>query len=390
MGHKTAVFVRANPHDVNQAIPRALEAARGQFDRLVVLCWNHKGLAANDAQVLDGVEIRRFGFVMNGPGVRAVIGIVLYQLWALRQILVLRPDVVQGFDVYSMAPSALGRLLTGCRCVYDMRDPFALSYDFSPLVRRAAYCADWILMGLSTAFIVPDESRIPYLGRWGDLRPIAVIKNTCHDRLKQVESMSLEDVPPKDGRVRIVYLGYLAYSRGANDLLTLSRDPQVATEVWLAGSCSPPELEAQFKASPNARWWGKCSWMKSLVLTRSSDLTSILYDPKVAVNRIAAPNKMYESLMLGTPILVAEGMLQAELVRREGLGYVVPYGDVQALKKVVADLSDPDKAKRMRQRCREYFLKHSSLAGELDKYRAFYRRLSGPHRHRSKASLKSA
>lgn len=400
----TLVIIRANPHDINPAIPRALEASRGSFDRTCVLCWNHMGLPLTDSDTVEGVPILRFNLRLSGFGLRAVVGVLWYQLWVLGHLLRLRPRVVQALDLYSMVPAAVARLLLGCRLIYDMRDPFALSFDFSAVARKTAYAIDWLLMGLSTAFVVPERSRVPYLGRWGrSRRAVAVVLNTCHDALARARAVEIEPVAPhpkrqaaaevaenaeRTGRgkkrtkkaaagsglpVRIAFLGYVAESRGLRSLLDLCRQADSPAELWVAGTCSPPSLQDELQACPNVRWWGRCPWLKCLALIREADVVAILYDPKVAVNRMAAPNKLYESLMLGRPVLVAKGMELGDWVQREGLGYVVAYNDVAALKTVVQSMADRHERSRMQQRCRSYFLRHLTLDRELEKYRAFYR-----------------
>ena len=216
------VIIRANPHDVNPAVPRALAAGKGVFSRMTVLCWNHKPPALPAEDELDGAPIHRFHYEIAGFSLGAVLGVLRYQLWVLGWLLKIRPRYVQALDIYSVFPAAVARLVLGCHMVYDMRDPFALSFDFSPVIRRVTYALDWVLMGLSSSFVVPDESRVPYLGRWGrSHRPVAVVLNTCHDELSRAEAVALPDLAVGGEKVRIAFLGYLAYSRGARSLIEL-------------------------------------------------------------------------------------------------------------------------------------------------------------------------
>ena len=371
-------LVRATPYDINPAVPRTLAAARDVFDRASVLCWNHKGLSRPRSEVLDGVLIRRLNFRLGGSRVRALIGMPLYLTWVLVHLLHRRPRVVQAFDFYSMIPAIVARWLTGCQVIYDMRDPLADSFTLFvrfPMLRRLVHGMDWMAMGFATAFVVPDESRVGYLGRWGRLKPVGVIRNTCHDELAAVEgSEEFRSLPPSGGAVRVALLGYVVATRGANELLEAVEGAETGAELWVAGACSPPRLADRFEAAPNATWWGKCPWRKSLALTRAADLVAILYDPVIPVNRIAAPNKLYESLMLGTPVLVSRGMELGEWVEREGLGFVVDYGNVQVIRDVFRRLEDPAERRRIGRRCREYFLRHCTLSAELDTYRRYYRR----------------
>ncbi|MCK4277140.1 MAG: glycosyltransferase, partial [Phycisphaerae bacterium] len=105
------------------------------------------------------------------------------------------------------------------------------------------------------------------------------------------------------------------------------------------------------------------------------DIVAVPHDNNAPANQAAKPDVLYESLMLGTPVLVGEGAEEAELVRREELGYVVNHNHPQELKDVLKSLGDTRKHDQMRRRCRRYFLQNLTLADELEKYGRFYRRL---------------
>jgi len=66
-----------------------------------------------------------------------------------------------------------------------------------------------------------------------------------------------------------------------------------------------------------------------------ADVVALLYDPEVLANRYAAPNKFYEAMMLGRPVVTSDGIPVAEWVRKHDCGYVVRYGDVEGLARIL-------------------------------------------------------
>lgn len=59
-----------------------------------------------------------------------------------------------------------------------------------------------------------------------------------------------------------------------------------------------------------------------------------IYDPDVPNHKYAAPNKFYESLMLGKPVIMAKNTGFDEILETEKIGYLMDYsseGLVQAL-----------------------------------------------------------
>ena len=55
------------------------------------------------------------------------------------------------------------------------------------------------------------------------------------------------------------------------------------------------------------------------------DLMVALYDPIIPNHRYCAPNKLYEALMLGKPLLMCENTGWDRLFQEENIGYLIPY-----------------------------------------------------------------
>jgi len=64
-----------------------------------------------------------------------------------------------------------------------------------------------------------------------------------------------------------------------------------------------------------------------------------LYDPAIPNHRYASPNKVFEALMLGKPLIVAAGTHMDRLVSAAGCGLIVPYGDIPALENALLSLA---------------------------------------------------
>jgi glycosyltransferase involved in cell wall biosynthesis len=83
---------------------------------------------------------------------------------------------------------------------------------------------------------------------------------------------------------------------------------------------------------------GRIPYNEVIERTMKADLLFAFYDPAVPNNRYASPNKLFEAMMCGKPILVSEGTAMADIVRQEKCGIVVPYKDLQAIKKAIISL----------------------------------------------------
>lgn len=94
---------------------------------------------------------------------------------------------------------------------------------------------------------------------------------------------------------------------------------------------------------------------------RSISLSSVL-EPTVRNHRLCAPNKFYESLALGKPIIVCKGTGIDRIVEKYDIGVVIDY-DVKQFYDAVRKLkNDPDYCKDMGKRARKLYEEKYSWA----------------------------
>jgi glycosyltransferase involved in cell wall biosynthesis len=84
---------------------------------------------------------------------------------------------------------------------------------------------------------------------------------------------------------------------------------------------------------------------------------SIVYDPSVEIFRYSAPNKFFDAIMLGKPVVCAEGMHLADEVEDAGCGLSVRYGDPSDLARAMDVLKHQGTRRRMGEAARRHFVK---------------------------------
>jgi len=66
--------------------------------------------------------------------------------------------------------------------------------------------------------------------------------------------------------------------------------------------------------------------------TQKADVIFSFYDPKIPNNRYASPNKLFEAMMCGKPILVNSDTSMAKIVSLNKCGLIIEYGNEEELK----------------------------------------------------------
>ncbi len=367
------VFVRANNYDCTPAIPRALEASKGVFSPVHILCWNRDKRPQSEDTPIEGVKIKQFTHTAAQRSFKVVLLTLWYQCWLFWNLLRTKSDVIQVCSIVSGLTASIVALLTRRRLIYDMRDPLALCYRFPSVIRKIVYTVDWCVMGLSSAFVVPTSRYIPYMGRWGNSgREILEIPNTCHDLLDQLPSVREILPPKKDGIVRLAYMGYLDASRGSRWLLDFCSDSSNQVELVVAGNCRSAELAVELQSTPNVMYVGRLPYNSALSLIREMDAVTIFCAPEQPSYSIADPTKFYDAMMVGTPVLISRNLSIDQLVSENKLGCTMEYGSIDSLREAVEKLRNREEMRRLQKRCRQYYLDNLQLPKEIKRYRQFY------------------
>jgi len=80
------------------------------------------------------------------------------------------------------------------------------------------------------------------------------------------------------------------------------------------------------------------------------DVIYSAYETEDINARVLLPNKYYEAIMLGLPVIVSEGTYLSELVLRHGIGYAVDIHDTERLARILRDLDEAEMA-RIKKNC---------------------------------------
>ena len=172
--------------------------------------------------------------------------------------------------------------------------------------------------------VICSEERMEQIGR-ARPRRLVVIHNSpdARHKLRNEGDRRLEIAPSP--RARIAYVGILGNGRLLKELVEcVSQRDDCELHIGGFGQLEPLIAEASERFS-NIYWYGRLPYHLTLQLEEQCDILTAIYDPSIPNHRYAAPNKFYEALLLGKPLIVAEKTGIDTVVRRENIGVVIPY-----------------------------------------------------------------
>ena len=126
-------------------------------------------------------------------------------------------------------------------------------------------------------------------------------------------------------KVKIVYVGILQDYRLLKEVAeAISNSKNFELHIGGFG-----KYETLFKKMANDYdnifFYGRLSYEKTLSLENQCDIMLCIYDPSIENHRFAAPNKFYEGLMLGKPLVMVKNTGMSKVVKENNIGVLIDY-----------------------------------------------------------------
>jgi glycosyltransferase involved in cell wall biosynthesis len=318
--------------------PRVEKIARtiANFSQVIVVGWDRSAQKV-PVEYRDGYELHLFSYPASfGKGIANLISLLRWQLFLLVWVMVRGRSVkvYHACDFDTVLPAFVGKLFFKTPVVYDIFDFYADHIRNTPhwlvqIIRRL----DLLAVRLSDVVIIVDEIRTTQL-RGVSPKRLEIIYNTPEDR-----NLVPNQTSPA-GKLRIAYIGILQIERGFLELIdVLENHPEWTLDLAGFGGDEEKILE-KTNNIPWITWHGRVNYERALKLSAKADVLIATYDPKIPNHRLASPNKIFEAMMLGKSIIVAEGTHIDEMIKFWDCGLVVPYGDRSALEIALQKLAD--------------------------------------------------
>lgn len=186
--------------------------------------------------------------------------------------------------------------------------------------------------------------------------------------------------PYADRANHVLYAGGISATRGIREMVeAVDLLPEsLRARLILLGRFAPPELEEQVRQLPGWRKVDFRGWQSREDLLRAftqARVGLVLFHP-APNHREALPNKLFETMAAGIPVVASDFPLWRRLVESSGCGLVVDPLDASAVARAIQYLLEhPKEAEAMGRRGQEAVSTRYNWAGEAEKLLALYRSL---------------
>ncbi len=338
---KKILFVRTNAINPDPRIEKEIGFLLDLY-HIEVLAWDREN-EYDKFEKRNGYTIIRCHTGDNyGAGIRHLYKLVLWQFQELKYLLKLDFDIIHSCDFDTFLPALIVAKLRKKRIVYDVCDFYADtivhgSYVLKSIIKKI----DIFLMQFADGVILADDNRKKQI-QGSKPKKLAIICNVPHDFY---ERFRRERENSKNDRIFLLtFVGMIQKERGFDVMADVIKE--ILEVKLIVGGYGPYEKEftAMVEKSRNMEFLGKVlPYEKTIEIESKSDALFALYDPCILNHRYSSPNKLFEAMMLGKPIIVSKNTGMDEVVERYNVGIVVEYNNKQQLRCAILKLIDMKK-----------------------------------------------
>lgn len=338
MEKKCKVLMIIPNRDILQVRPIKIAKTLSQngYDVKILTC-DMKGNRAK-TEYINGCKIYNFRLKTQNRVMLYISYLILWWPYIFLFILLDDSEILHPYNFFVLIPTVLANIVKRKKVIYDLADfcSEGLSPDVPKFVRSLLFWLERFFIGFVDGVIIVDEMRKKYL-KGTNVKTLEIIMN-CPQDFSNIFNVKLKK-RKKNGEFCIYYGGWLSEKRGIKQIIR-AIDGLEDVKLIVAGF-GPDEhkLKLLFNTRKNVNFVGMIPYEESIRYTFEADVVIAFYDPQIPINRLASPNKLFEAMMCGTPIIVnSEAIPVAKIVIREKCGLVVPYNDIQGLRNAILKL----------------------------------------------------
>lgn len=328
MNSGKVVILRSNPVNPYPAVEKLAQTLTASGYQVKVIGWDRSSKEKEwhgYLHLLSGnVPIVRFGIPAQFSGGlrKNLFPMIRFQFRLAKWLLLNRRtyDVIHAFDLDTGLMGCVAAKLLGKGFVYQIQDFYAaVRFRKGSVPYSLVEKIEFFVINRADAVTICTEHRVQQI-EGSHPKLLKVIHNSTNS----IESSSAcAPVIPKSSRIKIAYVGVLLPRRLLPELLTcVKNDPRF--ELHIAGYGPLKQIVEQHSANcDRIYFYGTIPHAQTLFLEEQCDVMTALYETGIANHQFSAPNKMYEAMLLGKPILMCRNTGWDETISENDIGILI-------------------------------------------------------------------
>jgi glycosyltransferase involved in cell wall biosynthesis len=326
MERKSIVIVRSNPVNPDSRVEKEASALDKAGYDVKILAWDRDYKYSRKATSLKmdkrEIKIIRFGIPASyGEGFKNLYSFIRFQIKVLQWLIINRNEyhAIHACDFDTAFTAFVCSKIINKIMVFDIFDYLFTKPqgNFRTFKRFISYLQRIIINNSNGTIICTEKRKEQIVGTTPS--KLVVIHNSP-PKISQFKPMHLNEE-----KIKIVYVGILQDYRFLKEIAAVVTTKNEC-ELHIGGFGKYEEYFKELsKKNSNIIFYGKLSYEDTLNLEKNCDIMTAIYDPNIDNHYYAAPNKFYEALMLGKPLIMVYGTGMSEIVKEYDIGELIDF-----------------------------------------------------------------
>jgi len=334
---RAIIVTSAPPYPNNPRLIKEIKALQERGYKVSLIYWDREELPLElKSEELENCEIISFRYKTT-KDIRRLFSLPIWFSFITLQLLKRKMDILHAINLDSIFPVIIVGKLKNTPVIYEMYDVIEDTIILPKWLRKIVVFIDKFLMAVVDAVIIVDEIRIKELGGIPNNNTVVIYNSPP-------KIIGIEDSLVTKGDVfTIFYAGTLNRKRLAHldKMFRAMRDLDNVKLVIAGSGDQVEEIQKWEDRYPEKiEYLGSISYNEVIKRTSMADLLFALYDPAIRINKYGSPNKLFEAMMCGKPIIVSEGTSMADIVKKHDCGIVVDCRNVAEIREAIIKLKN--------------------------------------------------
>lgn len=299
-------FINRSTVDYDVRLQKYVQACIETNTPYMVLAWDR----LKNCEKVYPNEIQYKVYCPYGAGKKgafAFLGWIVFVIW----------NLIRHFNAYKTIHAcniencliAYWTKFFGKKLVFDIYDSAntKLEHKISPKVQT---------------LILPHELRLePINLKESELKRLMIVENVpvFHEGIAPKKNVEFPKI------IHLSYVGIFEKSfRGLENLLELvASDKRFILDIAGSGGGLDEVVKQYAQKCSRIKYHGKVQYSEALKIMNESDFIVAMYYLLNPIHKYASPNKFYESLYLGKPIITSKNTLVGKRVESDNTGYTI-------------------------------------------------------------------
>ena len=323
MGKRTLI-IRSNQISPDSRVEKEAAALKEYSNDVKILAWdrrdNHRPSEESIVVFGQTVPIVRCGHKANfGDGLKSLKSYLLFQKDIFKHLIKNRKryDVIPACDFDTAFTATVANLFLKKKFIFDIFDYIGGEIN-TRTQKILCGLQNWII-NRADATIICTEDRKKQISRSNPKKTVVV--HNSPPRIEVANTALKESIKP----VKVCYVGILQDYRLLKEIPEFFiSHPEFEFHIGGFGKYEALYKELSEKHS-NIIFYGSLQYQDTLKLESECDVMLAIYDPALENHIFAAPNKFYEGLMIGKPLIMVKGTGMSAIIEQYDLGETIEY-----------------------------------------------------------------